>query len=446
MTTSIGKILFIDDKYSDVKKAVEKLVEKGMTVQYWNGKGDFPVSIFNVRVVIIDLDLSGIGTRAAGPEFYLSAAQVLNKIPGPFVAIIMALDYNTDDPSSLNSYYKEKFPESPLCGVVAKNGLTKDEVDEDPTTLKKIIETTISEDKILGLVLAWEGVMDKAQDKAFSDIITKEIRCTVLSLVKSLCRDFGEESAAREFVITMMRLVSRRTFEPKEFQDLDTLTRELNLINIDDPDKYPCEEDLQMHNKLMFFEPVSTEMVWTGDIFKTSGLPRFDDYAIVLTPVCDLVNNKTAKVLMCIGFPVDEAFFKDSEYPPYKIDNGVKDIELQAKNRDKTANFIKNKYMLGKPRLPDSLFFLWNFEDEAKILGICFNFNNIKTLSAIEINESKWKRIRRLDSPFIQELLERYGRFASRVGTPEINLSPIKLRENFLNQNPELRKEKDTAK
>jgi hypothetical protein len=204
--------------------------------------------------------------------------------------------------------------------------------------------------------------------------------------------------------------------------------KKVNAEVPEDSSGYPCKEHISMNNKLMFYQ-THGETVWTGDIYKTTGLPKYDDYAIVLTPVCDLVQNKTAKVLTCIGFPVVETYFKDKKYPPYIIDNAVKDVALKGQE-EKTAEYIKNRYMLGKPKLSDSLFFLWNFEDEEKNFGLCFNFNNVQTIDGLEI-DSKWRKVCRLDSPFIQEMLEKYGRFASRVGTPEINFSPLKLNEKI---------------
>ena len=59
-----GRILFVDDKYDDdIQKAPIKLVEKGIPVQYWDAKGDPPDIMCNIRVVILDLDLVGLGTE-----------------------------------------------------------------------------------------------------------------------------------------------------------------------------------------------------------------------------------------------------------------------------------------------------------------------------------------------------------------------------------------------
>jgi hypothetical protein len=270
MLSSIGKILLVDDHYDEIiKKAVITLIEKGMPVQFWNGKGDFPEIIRNVRVVILDLDLVGLGIRS-GSEFYYPAAEALSKIPGPFVVVIMAMDFQEDDPSNLASFYNTHF-ESPLCGFVALQGLSKDEELEDPSRLESLILSSVGQNKILSLILFWEELVDRAKDKAFSDLIAKEIEGTVLALVKSLCKDFGEESAARELANVMMRLISRRMCEHKRFERLNEIIKELNVVSIGQTVEYPTEEDLLLYNRLMFYEPGVEEDVWTGDIYRVEG-------------------------------------------------------------------------------------------------------------------------------------------------------------------------------
>ena len=92
MALNVGKILFIDNAFEDaIQKAVTVLIEKGMAVQFWDGKGEFPRTISNVRVVIIDLDLAN--TKQAKTQtlsFYYPMIEALNKVPGPVVVIIMA--------------------------------------------------------------------------------------------------------------------------------------------------------------------------------------------------------------------------------------------------------------------------------------------------------------------------------------------------------------------
>jgi hypothetical protein len=100
--------------------------------------------------------------------------------------------------------------------------------------------------------------------------------------------------------------------------------------------------------------------------------------------------------------------------------------------------YMKNRYLKGKS-LPSKFHAIWNFRDEAGACGICFDLSNVRS-TEIE-NVKKWKRVSRLDSPFVEELLEKYGHLVSRIGTLAINLSPDQLRDSL-----DLLKEKEKKK
>ncbi len=437
MSQILGKILLIDDYFDEViNNAVSALVKEGMSVQFWDSKGDFPCTISNVRVVIIDLELvKGAGVRTKTADYYYPAAEILTKVPGPFFVIIMAQEYEEDDPANLDYYYKQFFPTLPLCGVILKKGLRKDEELNDSSKLVDLIKDSITKERILRLILIWEAVIEKAQDKAFSDVVSHEVKDTIDHLIKSLCRDFGEESASREFMGTMAQLISRRLYETPEFKELDLLIKEINLEKINNKE-YPREEDLAVYNKLMYYKPDSNEAVWTGDIYRTVGLPYGENYAIVLTPVCNLVNHEKSKNLSCMGFPLDELAFCSPKYPLYELDPAAaKKLKTVDGLAIKIPYYLEDRYVKGKSTIPENFYLLWNFIDKGKTFGLCFDFNNVKTIT--DQDTQTWERVLRLDWPFIQQVLEKYGRYVSRVGIPEINLSKEKLREKFELQNPD---------
>jgi hypothetical protein len=57
-------------------------------------------------------------------------------------------------------------------------------------------------------------------------------------------------------------------------------------------------------------------------------------------------------------------------------------------------------------------------EDNAKEpFAVCFDLNKVASVGRDEL--LKWKRIARLDSPYIDNMLQRYGALAFRIGTPE---------------------------
>jgi hypothetical protein len=62
---------------------------------------------------------------------------------------------------------------------------------------------------------------------------------------------------------------------------------------------------------------------------------------------------------------------------------------------------------------------LHNLKEEQTFIKLCFDFNNIKSLEEAQLKE--WTRIGRLDSPFLEELLQKYSNQAFRIGTMPIN-------------------------
>jgi hypothetical protein len=414
-----GRILFVDDKYDDdIRRAITTLIEKGVPVQFWDSKGEPPDLICNIRIIILDLDLAGLGTKT-----YDLAVEALHKIPGPFIVIIMALNFEEDDPSILKSTYESSY-NVPLCGFIAKEGLTKKEESEDPIRLQQLILSSIIENKILDLILLWEGLVDKAKDAALSNLLENKVENTILILIKTLCKEMGEEAAARELVNIMMRLISRRTGESKNYCSLISLIKRLNK-ELMESTEYPSEEDLEVYSKLMFYRPNPEEGIWTGDIYKTIDTPKFDEYAMILTPRCDLAQHKVAKVVVCFAFKIDEKYFSDPEYPPNFVDPMVIEKREKGEEQEKIRQFIEKRYS-GRMKLPENLQILWNFKHKNETFGLCFDFNNVRSIKTDELQT--WERVCRLDSLYIEDLLRKYGNTASRIGVININMSPKALR------------------
>ena len=469
VTREIGKILFVDDRYDDdIKRAVTELVKNGLTVQYWDGEKPIPKTIRNVRVVVIDLDLAGAGTRSGGFSDYSLAVDALHDIPGPYVVIIMAQDFESTDPQNLNHYYKVTY--GPLCGYIAEQGLSKVGEAADPSLLGSLISKSIND--TLELIFLWEAIVNKAKDTAMREFFVGNVEKTVNSLVKLLCLDVGEESAARELVNIVTRLVSRRTREASEYTQMKTLISKLNKTKMTKAN-HPTSEDIRLFNRLMFFEPDSTENVWTGDIYRTTTTTgwKYNRYAIVFSPKCDLVLHKTQSIMVCYGFPVLEKYLDSPNFPPMKHDKKVverlendkqkllKWVEKRHPNnassfqellhkypritssilpnaitekvKEKRKNFLKwmQKRYLEEGELPENLYTLWHFIEEKSAYPICFDFNNVACIEFQHLK--KWKRICRLDFPFIEEMIEKYGTLVSRIGVPRFNKSPKQLNRIF---------------
>ena len=71
-------------------------------------------------------------------------------------------------------------------------------------------------------------------------------------------------------------------------------------------------------------------------------------------------------------------------------------------------------------KLSENFYVLRHFKDGARrILDLCFDFNNIHSLEINLIN--KWRRTCRLDSPYVEEMLQKYEECVFRIGTLPIN-------------------------
>jgi hypothetical protein len=415
-----GKVLFIDDKYKSFSQVISSFAKNGIQVQYWKGEGDLPRNVYNIRVVITDLDLTDTDMKKAlGDSFYFPIVDALKKIPGPFMVIIVAREFERSDPIQLKRVYEDKTG-MPFPGFIAKRGLKKGKL--TPARLERLINTLLPKNDILDLILTWEEIFDKAKDSALCEITSGNTKNAVQSLVKILCYNSHENTgAARSFIDEMSRLVSRQSGQE---EDCQTLSYKIKIIN----DKLPSKkifkltkEDHLLLSKLIFYKPLKNEGVTTGDIYATT--ERFK-YAVILTPRCDIAQAKTNQFLVCYAFPIRKLYFRNKQYPPHKIDPAIQKLHVQKVPLSQIAKSIEKKY-LKEPS--DSLPILWNFSD--KEIGLCLDFNNVMSVSKDTIKT--WNRIIRADSPYIEEILHRYGNKVSRIGTLEINRSPSQI-QNFL--------------
>lgn len=425
--SNVDQVLFVDDDYKTIAEVTSSFLEEGIQVQYWNGSGNLPKSVLNARIVVLDLDLTDSDMKAAmGDEFYIPVVNALRKIPGPFIVIIVAREFDRKDPNKLKRMYKREVGTA-FCGYIADRGLTKEEL--TPRRLENLISSLLKKNVVLNLVLAWERMFDKAEDAALDEIAANNVDRSIRALVKILYRNFGEsEGAARALVDEMTRLVSRRTCETKDFKRLAELVTEINNTLLKKV-TIPTKEDLLLYSRLIFYNPTKEEAIMTGDVFKTK--EEFK-YGIILTPKCDLTQRKTKKLLVCYGFPLKKLYFRNRNYPPHRNDPFIAKLHEEKLSMIDIAKNMEKRYL--ESTLPNALQVMWHFNPKEGTQGICLDFNNVQSVEISKVK--KWRRLARIDSPYIDEILQRYGSLASRIGSLEINRSPSQL-QDFLKKTEE---------
>ena len=183
----------------------------------------------------------------------------------------------------------------------------------------------------------------------------------------------------------------------------------------------------RFHHLQTYFPVHESEPLWTGDILKrTSSGGPLEEFAIVITPACDLAQKRPTGIKVAYGIQFDRI-------PEYAADD--ENVPAIAKLFGKT---IKGKYkkrgviiksLATGSDLPERfkvLYFLKTSPDAGNYFHALFDFSRIDSLPCERHGSGNfgvpqgWQRLCRLDSPYIEDLLQKYSTFSSRVGTPSI--------------------------
>lgn len=416
-----GKVLIVDDKYDDdIDLAVSELAKSGIPVQYWDPwkKKD----LTNVRVILLDIILRPTDELLTGSNRYANAITALSKIRGAPIVII--LSHTNDSPEALIDAVREKLKHYP--GIISKERLSKRDLQTRPEKLISTVSKSLTSSPLVELVLAWEGVVDAAKDDAIQSI-AGDGSAVVKTFLKILKKQSGAQGLRREFVDTAIRILSRYAHEGSRFDKLGPILESILAERVAIT-KETSEEVLSL---LMYYDPGS-EDCWTGDIFFKSGSNI--QYAIVLTPACDFAQKHPASVMMAFGFQLKEDEIMAESSILYKRHYHLK--ELLTKKRSEEGRVrreaegkldqLKKKLLKGEG-FQDHLQVLRHIKSGAGFVDVCFDFEDTAVKSLADLQREGWKRVTRLDTPYVEALLQDFGEHLSRIGVPEANQPLAKL-------------------
>ncbi|MEP3847914.1 MAG: hypothetical protein ABJM43_21440 [Paracoccaceae bacterium] len=167
----------------------------------------------------------------------------------------------------------------------------------------------------------------------------------------------------------------------------------LGLDTDDNPDWHPYEN---------YMVPALTgERAHTGDLFKWG-----DEVWIVLSPQCDMANANVPNVLLA------------------KCKTGDQDWTTHIAILREDSNKPKSKKMIKKfvdQDVPKSKHFLPPLPDENDPLMV--DFSVIQTKPLEELNAVLDSRLGSVSTPFLSNLVQRFGAFISRTGQPNIDIA-----------------------
>lgn len=403
-----GKLLVLDDSFQSVQPMVNELVRLGAPIVFWNPTTGIKPSTTNVRVILTDINLLGLETVTRGS--YDDLAAKLKDIPGPFLVMFVSVNFDEDDSVTMLEEAYRDVTGKDLPGLVLGVNFDKTQAREALAQIPTRIQTILSEQRLFNIILLSETVLNQGTDKMLGELTRKEFETAVQALLKSIVDDTGKESAAREFVVLLSKLLTRNIESSPQYTQLKAVIEQLLQGGV--ATVTPASESW-IYNKRMYYVPDEKEIRWTGDIFNTGSQNPLQQYAILITPTCDISQEKKLTYYkFCYAVVATENDLRSNlQHPVYQMD----------KSLGTNVNLAIQRY-LKRDRTPQRYYplnhFLEDTADDTRTLVV--DLQAVRSLTPDELRTSGWTPILRLDSPFVEDLLQKYGSFSFRLGAPTV--------------------------
>jgi hypothetical protein len=403
--------MVIDDKFSGtVQDYIVELTKNGIPVLYWDGDGDPPESVHSVRFILLDLDLTG-GAAVDYPE---DPARALGLIPGPFAVLIVSVDPTPDSADRLAKAYSEVNAGKELPGVIIKHTIRKsDKIAED---VVKYIKSMLNDKPVFESLLLVEQSLEHGKDASLAELAQQRFEATIKAWVKSIASDTGDISIAREFAMSLVR------FQTRHLRNSSTYPRLKSLLKAIADEKVSGVDSLNsriMHYRA-YYEPDFEELPWTGDIYETGGTDPKKTYAVLVTPACEIAQGEASYMTFCYGFVLLPEDLENKSHLIFSLDEKLKHASTkEAKGKYfKTAGLIPRRFgVLENFRILEKTSGA-NAGTTEKFVRLFLDFQALESIVPDEIGKRKWKRLYRLDPLYVGELLEKFGSYSARIGTP----------------------------
>lgn len=183
-----------------------------------------------------------------------------------------------------------------------------------------------------------------------------------------------------------------------------------------DPEKYG-----QIYGLQSYYDVYSDEHTWTGDILEKDG-----EYAIVITPACDFAQCKRRpldfiKIISSIRINHDD--LTDLE----RLNEIKTKLKIKARRKE-----VPKAILVGTRALPERFYVLKYIKDSQTglLFHLAVDFQRVSNLpfseTAVSLEEQGWKRVCRIDTPIIDNLLQEYSAYSSRIGIQTIPNNVVK--------------------
>ncbi len=357
----------------------------------------------NVRLLVLDLDLNNDGEVDENEDIPLILNILKNAIKryGYFFLLIN---------SAHSDAWEEIKPKLENESAVFNKKHSSFKVfDKTQNNLTQIIQELRDCNFSLDLVYDFECFLNRARDEAFEGLIDFEKR-TWNKIYKTLV---AETSTQSSFVLSTIFLSIIK-------QHL--LNSNYNNSHLDTPidndlaiKAYCCVNYINNFNGNLDKHPI-----WTGNVYYKKNSSHVE-YAIVVTPECDLAQNKFINYQVLFGYEINENTFPSNYNPSdYELENIA---PIHAMRVGKSKNKWRNKENLKESRgFIEHLYTLPFSSKDGKT--IILDYRDLTFISKEDL--SSWKLIKRINDPMITDILDKLSLIFNRKGLLPILPDSIK--------------------
>jgi hypothetical protein len=407
-----GRILIIDDAPTEkerqkIQRLIDSLSNNGESVLFSASTPNNEECYENVRLLIVDLLINPAGKDESLETLATIIDKLSRKTPYFVIAIWTKATGKTrrnavEDVKNAFQARTEKELKAVMLEPFAKN--------ISPTELVKQIKRSMRAVPECALLFELEKITESARDKTISEIISAS---EISTFIQALKEEIGETSLNREVINVFLKLLSRNSQSTRSLQAcLEALIKKKNIEN----GKYG-----NIHSLISYFMVDRGAIVWTGDVLYKI---RKKTYMVVTLPACDFAQRKTRRI----------DFIK--VLPAIRIDHDAlsnpDQLELIKKqfNLKKEINEIPGCIL--SRNLPERYYSLVFLKDTntGKLFHLILDFQGVSNIDFIEkgslLGRYGFARVCRIDNPLVNDLIQAYSTYSSRVGVPSVPIQVVK--------------------
>jgi hypothetical protein len=375
------------------------------------------ISTSSIKALIVDWNFENID-----PDLIEAGVQLENETP---YSKLMGLDifsliYVYSEKTGLElteqgQKLKERFKEKIEFRTKDKSGNIEERIIAEKEKILSDLQIMASKAENIKIPILWTQVINQAVQRIFSELNVVDKKW--ISDLYKTAKDDGVEPSV-EVINLFQNLLSEKVVQSKPLRD--SIKAAVTDDEAAEPDKYAKLFRTFLYSSL----DTANDPIMTGDIFK------FGDgkFGILVTPECDISKVKSEYEFLTFKNNSVAEFEYLSQFNTAK--KTLKGIVKEMLTRDLSQNESKQINKSLKEVESNLLQQVFNQPHQRLYVLPCFDSgdSNYRTTAQIDFRDSlefkkvvdvnKQDRICKLNSPYIQDLRQRFLSYKGRVGVP----------------------------